>query len=195
AMVANILAKVSVLLHPVMPKTTEKIAKAFGFTISNEAYIDFIQNDNLLKDFIVEKVPPLFPKIESELLNTPNPSIEVKTKVEIKKEDSLISIDQFFETKLKIATILEALEVPKSKKLLKLQIDVGEEKPRQIIAGIKEYYDAQDLVGTQICVVSNLKPAMIMGLKSEGMLLAAKDKDGLSLMRPETKRKSGSLVG
>ncbi|NOX16471.1 MAG: methionine--tRNA ligase [Epsilonproteobacteria bacterium] len=195
AMVANILARVSILLHPVMPKTTTKIAKAFNFEISNKSYIDYIKSENLLKDFVIEKVPPLFQKIEAELLTSPAPSVETKTEVKIKEQDSLISIDQFFETKLKIATVLEAVEVPKSKKLLKLQIDIGEEKPRQIIAGIKEYYDAQDLVGTQICVVANLKPAKIMGLRSEGMLLAAKDENGLALIRPETKKQSGSSVG
>ena len=74
-------------------------------------------------------------------------------------------------------------------------MDVGEEKTRQVIAGIKEYYAPADLIDTQVCIVANLKPATIMGLLSEGMLLAAKDKKGLSLMRPESPRKSGSSVG
>ncbi len=189
AMVANILARVAILLHPVMPKTTDKIAKAFNFEILNETYVDFIENENLLTDFVIEKIPPLFPKVEGELLVTPAPSVEINEK------DSLITIDKFFETKLEIGTILEAVEVPKSKKLLKLQVDLGEKNPRQIVAGIKEYYNPKDLIGTQICVVANLKPAKIMGLKSEGMLLAAKDKNGLTLMRPESKKQSGSSVG
>jgi len=192
AVVANILARVAVLLHPVMPKTTSKIAKALNFEISNSSYIGLLEKEGLLEDFVIEKVPPLFPKVETELLVTPEPS----TKDAIKKEeDGLISIDQFFQTKLKIGNILEAIEVPKSKKLLKLQVDLGEKKPRQIIAGIKEYYSPDDLIDTQICVVANLKPAKIMGLLSEGMLLAAKDDDGLTLMRPQEKRQSGSSVG
>jgi methionyl-tRNA synthetase len=195
AVVANILARVSILLHPVMPNTTNKIAKALNFKISHENYASLLENENLLDDFTIEKVPPLFPKIESELLITPEPSIKDKPKEEEKEEDSIITIDQFFQTKLKIGTILEAVEVPKSKKLLKLQVDLGEKKPRQIVAGIKEYYAPQDLVDTQICVVANLKPAKIMGIKSEGMLLAAKDSDGLALMRPQTKKISGSSVG
>ncbi len=194
AVVANILARVSILLHPVMPKTTQKIAKALNFEISNDSYNNFIQNDKILNDFIIEKVPPLFPKVEAELLSTPQPSLK-EEKTEDKVEDSLITIDQFFETKLKIGTILEAVEVPKSKKLLKLQVDLGEEKPRQIVAGIKEFYTPQSLLQTQICVVANLKPAKIMGLVSEGMLLAAKDENGLSLMRPEKTKISGSSVG
>jgi methionyl-tRNA synthetase len=111
------------------------------------------------------------------------------------EEDNLITIDQFFETSLRIGTIIEALEVPKSKKLLLLKVDVGEKEPRQIVAGIKEYYSADELVNTQVCVVNNLKPAKLMGFLSEGMLLAAKDEDGLSLMRPEATRKAGSSVG
>ena len=191
AMVANILAKVSLLLHPVMPKTTSKIAKALGFDINNNSYVKFIKNSDLLKDFIIQKVPPLFPKIENELLAAVNP-IEKVEKIE---EDSLITIDKFFQTKLKIGTIVEAVEVPKSKKLLKLQVDLGDGKPRQIVAGIKEYYSPESLLDTQICVVSNLKPAKIMGLTSEGMLLAAKDENGLSLIRPENRKQNGSSVG
>ena len=191
AMVANILAKVSLLLHPVMPKTTSKIAEALGFEINNDFYVKFIEDNGLLDDFIIQKVPPLFPKIENELLVDKTP-----TKEEDKtKEDSLITIDKFFQTKIKIGTIIEAVEVPKSKKLLKLQVDLGEGKLRQIVAGIKEYYTPESLLDTQICVVSNLKPAKIMGLVSEGMLLAAKDKNGLSIIRPENRKQNGSFVG
>ena len=192
AMVANILAKVSIVLHPVMPKTTQKIAKTLNFEISYDTYKKFIEDDSLLDDFKIEKIPPLFPKVEGELLNSPAPSVKEEIK---KEEDSLITIDQFFQTKLKIGTILDATEVPKSKKLLKLRVDLGEEKPRQIVAGIKEFYSAQSLLNTQVCVVANLKPAKIMGLVSEGMLLAAKDKEGLSLLRPQDSKKSGSSVG
>ncbi len=194
AMVANILAKVSVLLHPVMPETTQKIANAMNFNISYKSYKKYIKESGLLDDFAIQKVPPLFPKIETELLSTPQPSTK-EEKSQKEEKDSIITIDQFFQTKLKIGTVVEAVAVAKSKKLLKLQVDLGEDKPRQIVAGIKEYYEPEALVGTQICVVANLKPAKIMGLLSEGMLLAAKDKDGLSLMRPEKQKQNGSSVG
>jgi methionyl-tRNA synthetase len=108
---------------------------------------------------------------------------------------NLITIDQFFQVQLKVGTVVEAEEVPKSKKLLKLQVDLGEEKPRQIVAGIKEWYSPDDLKGTQVCVVANLKPAKLMGMLSEGMLLAAKDDEGLCLIRPEKPRKPGSAIG
>ena len=194
ALVANLLAKVSLMLSPVMPKTTEKIAEALGFVINHENYVTLIEEKQLLNTFMIQKVPPLFPKIEEELLKTEPPVEKKETKKE-KKEEGIITIDQFFQTKLKIGTILEAQEVPKSDRLLKLKVDLGEDEPRQIIAGIKEYYKPEELVNTQVCVVANLKPAKIMGNLSQGMLLAAKDKDGLSLMRPEKPKKSGTPVG
>ena len=65
---------------------------------------------------------------------------------------------------------------------------------QQVVAGIKEFYSASELVGTQACVVANLKPAKLMGLLSEGMLLAAKDENGLSLIRPEKPKKIGTKI-
>ena len=195
ALVANLLAKVSLLLSPVMPKTCSTIAEALGFVINTENYQKLIEEKALLNTFMIRKVPPLFPKIEEELLKTEPPvTKEQKHEKKESKSEGLITIDQFFQTKLKIGTILEAEEVPKSDRLLKLEVDVGEEKPRQIIAGIKEYYKPEELVNTQVCIVANLKPAKIMGNLSEGMLLAAKDKEGLVLLRPEKPKKSGTPV-
>lgn len=207
ALVANLLAKASVMLHAIMPHTTATIADALGFEITTQSYRDLIINKNLLKTFSIKKIPPLFPRVEEPLMQeAPKamideaPKVESKPKSENKKEstvspDGLITIDQFFQTSIKIGTVLEAEEVPKSSKLLKLQVDLGEESPRQIVAGIREYYSAESLVGTQVCVVANLKPAKLMGMLSEGMILAAKDAEGLCLVRPEKPRLSGSSVG
>jgi len=204
ALIANILAKASVMLNCIMPNTTKTISEALGFEINTEAYTSLILEKKLLQPFVITQVPPLFPRVEEPLMeqapaSEPEPKVKetkvAETKSEITEEDNLITIDQFFETSLKIGTILEAEEVPKSKKLLKLQVDVGEERPRQVVAGIKEFYSAESLLNTQVCVVANLKPAKLMGMLSEGMLLAAKDEDGLSLMRPENPRKAGSSVG
>ncbi len=198
-LIANILAKVAIMLHPVMPKTTNKIAKALGFEINTTSYNSLIKNGELLKDFTIEKIPPLFPRIEEAVLPEKKPTEEKKETKDSKKDDNsgvnLITIDKFFETSLKVGTVIEAEEVPKSKKLLKLKVDLGEEKPRQIIAGIKEWYLPTDLINTQVCVVANLKPAKLMGLISEGMILAAKDEDGLSLIRPEKPKKAGTPIG
>ncbi|HEX5670069.1 MAG TPA: methionine--tRNA ligase [Sulfuricurvum sp.] len=206
ALVANLLAKASVMLHAIMPKTTATIADALGFEINTQSYQDLILNKKLLQTFTIKKIPPLFPRVEEPLMpeapkammeETPvvSPSKIEDKKVSTVPEDGLITIDQFFQTSIKIGTVLEAQDVPKSSKLLKLQVDLGEESPRQIVAGIREYYTAQSLVGTQVCVVANLKPAKLMGMLSEGMILAAKDEDGLCLVRPEKSRKSGCSVG
>ncbi len=204
ALITNIMARVSLLLDSVMPEKIAKIAQSIGLEISTENYNKLLKDKELLADTTITKVEQLFPRIEEILLEQAAPTdvskAEAEKKTEKKKEvrdeepDNLITIDQFFETTLKIGTIVEAEEVPKSKKLLKLQVDVGEEKNRQILAGIKEFYNATDLVGTQACVVANLKPAKLMGMLSEGMLMAARDENGLSLIRPERPKKSGTKI-
>lgn len=206
-LIATILAKVSLMLHAVMPKTTSTIADALGFEITSENFTKYIRNGEQLSSFTIEKIEPLFPRIEEELLVDERlealkkeKEIEEKKAKESKKKAtmtegiSLIGIDQFFQTSLKIGTVVKAEEVKKSKKLLLLQVDIGEESHRQVVAGIKEWYSAQELVGTQVCVVANLKPAKLMGMKSEGMLLAAKDRDGLCLIRPEKPKTDGTPI-
>ena len=200
ALVANILAKAAVMLSPVMPKTAKKIAEALGIEITTATYSDLVTKKKLLATFTIKKIPPLFPKVEEPLLPEapkaqPNETEESKAQEEKKEEDNLIEIGQFFETSLKVGTVVDTEEVPKSKKLLKLQVDLGEEQPRQIVAGIKEFYSAEDLKNTQVCVVANLKPAKLMGIVSQGMLLAAKDEDGLCLIRPEKPKKPGTPIG
>jgi methionyl-tRNA synthetase len=183
-LIANLLAMVAVNLHAVMPKTTQKIASALGFEINPQTFKEIMEG-KLLDDFVIQKIPPLFPKIEKPLM-----------KKEEKKEEpaNIITIDEFFKVELKVGEVVAAEEVKKSKKLLRLEVDLGEEKPRQIVAGIKEYYKPEELIGTQVCVVSNLKPAKLMGMVSEGMLLAAKDDEGLSLIRPEKRKKTGTQI-
>ena len=202
ALITNIMAKVALLLDSVMPDKIGKIATSLGMKIDTVTYNSLIKNKNLLEDTVITKVDQLFPRIEEVLLEQPASSDITKTECESKKEDktqtveddNLITIDQFFQTTLKIGTIVEAVEVPKSAKLLKLQVDLGEGRNRQILAGIKEYYSAEELVGTQACVVANLKPAKLMGMLSEGMLMAARDENGLSLIRPQASKKAGTKI-
>ena len=206
ALIVNIMAKVSLLLDSVMPEKIAKIANSLGITINTQTYQDLIINKGIVADTTITKIDALFPRIEEELIATADvkkaeavvekprkEATQKETKIE-EEPDNLITIDQFFETSLKIGTIVEAQEVPKSKKLLKLQVDIGEEKNRQILAGIKEFYSAESLVGTQACVVANLKPAKLMGMMSEGMLLACKDENGLHLLRPEASKIAGTKV-
>jgi len=207
ALISNIMAKVAVLLKAVLPSKIGEIEKSLGIIVNTESYLSLIKNKELISDTTITKVDALFPRIEDELIATAISSGTVtesakqcstnekkEIKVEKQEDANLITIDQFFGTTLKIGTIVEAEEVPKSAKLLKLQVDLGEGRNRQILAGIKEYYSAESLIGTQACVVANLKPAKLMGMESEGMLLAAKDENGLHLLRPEAPKKSGTKV-
>jgi methionyl-tRNA synthetase len=110
--------------------------------------------------------------------------------------DDLIDIDHFARVKLRTATIEAVEAVPKSKKLYKLQLDVGDLGKRQIVSGIAQHYTPEDLIGRQIVIVANLKPAKLMGVDSDGMLLAAStDGDGaLALLTPEKPIPAGSRV-
>jgi methionyl-tRNA synthetase len=203
-LIANILAKVAVMLYPVMPEVCRKIAGALDFEINNANWNNIIKESALLDTFTLEKIEPLFPRVEAPLLEQIEPIDkkeapvkEPEKKASDTKEEgiALIGIDQFFQTSLKVGTVVKAEEVPKSKKLLLLQVDVGEEEPRQVVAGIKEWYSAEEMLNTQVCVVANLKPAKLMGFKSEGMLLAAKDENGLCMIRPEKPKTAGTKIG
>jgi methionyl-tRNA synthetase len=121
-----------------------------------------------------------------------------------KCEDNLITFDQFLNVELKVGQILEAEKIEKSNKLIKLQVNVGDEKEedseepktRQIVAGIGKHYEAENLVGRKIIVVTNLKPAKLMGVESNGMLLAASDNAGnLELVSVGNIIPAGSKVG
>lgn len=110
--------------------------------------------------------------------------------------DAEIDIDLFAKVKLRVATIEAVEAVPKSKKLYKLQLDVGDLGKRQIVSGIAQHYTVEELVGRQIVIIANLKPAKLMGVESQGMLLAAStDDDGtLALLAPDKAIPSGARV-
>lgn len=105
-----------------------------------------------------------------------------------------ISIDDFSQIELRVATIIAAEPHPKADRLMVLQIDLGGER-RQLVAGIRAHYEAAALVGKQIVVVANLQPATLRGIESQGMLLAASDAEGnLALVAPERPLAPGSAV-
>ena len=109
----------------------------------------------------------------------------------------LVDIEHFAKLKLRVAQIEAAEAVPKSKKLVKLQLDLGPELgKRQILAGILQHYAPETLIGRRIVVIANLKPAMLMGLESRGMLMAASSADGsmLKLLDPGQDMPLGSEV-
>ncbi len=95
--------------------------------------------------------------------------------------DERLSIDEFMKVELRVAKVLAAERVPKSKKLVKMLIDVGNEE-RTIVAGIAEAYSPESLVGRTVVIVANLKPAKLMGVESNGMVLAASPEGGLPML-------------
>ena len=105
----------------------------------------------------------------------------------------MITIEDFAKVELKVGKVLEASRVERSNKLIVMKVDTGEE--RQIVAGIGKAYSPEELVGKGVVVVTNLQPAKLMGVESNGMLLAASDEEGnLSVIVPERQMKQGSKV-
>ncbi|WP_086297389.1 methionine--tRNA ligase [Campylobacter devanensis] len=189
ALVANILARVAILLSPAMPQTAQKIADTLEFEINTNSYNKLIINSNLI-NFKANATAPLFAKIEHELM-APAPVAKID---EIKSKDEEIKIDDFKKCVIKVGTILECDNIEGSDKLLKFKIDLGEEKPRQIISGIAKYYEPKSLIGKQVCVLANLKPAKIFKHLSEGMILSAED-GSLTLLGTHASVKNGAIVG
>ena len=133
---------------------------------------------NLVEGEVLGTPEILFKKIEDSEIE----EIKQKTAPEPVEEEDFekiesISIDDFFKTDLRVAEIVEAERVKKSEKLIKVQVSFGKEK-RQVIAGIGKAYNPEDLIGKKVIVVANLKPAKLMGLESQGMILAVETPDG-----------------
>ncbi len=109
-------------------------------------------------------------------------------------ETPQITIDDFAKVDLRIGTITSAEPHPNADRLLVLKVDVGEPENRQLVAGIRSAYDIRTLVGQQIVVVANLKPAKLRGVESHGMLLAGKDETGLCVLSPGKRLLNGTKV-
>lgn len=188
ALCANILAKTSLLLSPTLPKSCQKVALALNFEISSTNYAKIIL-DNELLDFKANPCEALFPKVEKALLKQ-------EIKEEPKKEESpKIKIDDFAKIEIKVAKVLDCQNIKGSEKLLKFQLELDDKEIRQVLSGIAKHYKASDLIGKQVCVISNLKKAKIFGHESDGMILSAKSGDKLVLITPEQLVQNGSLVG
>ncbi|ECL9238534.1 methionine--tRNA ligase [Campylobacter jejuni] len=188
ALCANILAKTSLLLSPTLPKSCEKVALALNFEISSTNYAKMIL-DNELLDFKANPCEALFPKVEKALLKQ-------EIKEEPKKEESpKIKIDDFAKIEIKVAKVLDCQNIEGSEKLLKFQLELDDKEIRQVLSGIAKHYKASDLIGKQVCIISNLKKAKIFGHESDGMILSVKSGDKLVLITPEQLVQNGSLVG
>lgn len=169
---AETLRIVSILLYPVMPGKCSSIQHQLGLAKDKQGDLNW----GFLKPG--DKINPgesLFPRL------APLKPATSKSNGDSEFPVGVIGFEEFGKVKLKTARVLEAEKVEKADKLLKLQIDLGSEK-RQIVAGIAQYYAPDDMVGRNLVVVSNLKPAKIRGVESNGMLLAAKSGDKLVLI-------------
>ena len=167
---ADCIRIISVLISPFMPNTPARIWTQLGMDHGQgTAWEDIKQFGKLPTGIKVRKGEAIFPRIEKD---GPQPGQESKDKEESKVEQNCISIDDFAKVDLRVATVLECEKVEKSKKLLKLKLDMGEET-RQVVSGIADFYSPEDLVGKQVVIVANLKPAKLMGIESQGMILAA----------------------
>jgi methionyl-tRNA synthetase len=115
--------------------------------------------------------------------------------VEIKKEEPVFAtIDDFMKIEIKVGTVLSVAVVEGADKLYTLQVDLGEEKPRQILSGIREYITEDELLGKQFPFVTNLAPRILRGHESQGMILAGSDENTLAVLSPHKPLKNGTRL-
>jgi methionyl-tRNA synthetase len=187
---SQLLYSFAILFSPIIPFTTRKIFEALSLEpITGEPNFGFGGDDvwsnafefHLKSESKIGNPGILFPLIEDKIIEKQISKLG-KSPEQIFEEEkkNMISYEYFSKIQLKTAKILEAEKIKKSKKLVKLIIDIGDER-RQIVAGIGEHYSPEELVGKTIVVVTNLEPAKLMGVESEGMLLAASTEDGSKL--------------
>lgn len=181
AVAAEALRVSAALLYPVMPERMGQLRELFGLGQPDTTQLK--EFGLIAAGTVVPKTDPLFPRVELPKVEQafqpaqkgqagkPAPQ-EKKMNAEPKKPEGVITYDDVMNVKLRTAKILEAEKVEGADKLLKLQVEVGEEK-RQLIAGIAQHYSAEEVVGKIIVIVANLKPAKIRGVESQGMLLCA----------------------
>ena len=161
-----------------------------GSSVTDKPYILFKRLDAAE---VMEKVETIR-QAQIEEYNRENGIVEEEEAVIDIEAKPEISYDDFAKLQFRVGRIIECAEVPKSKKLLCSQVKIGSEI-KQIVSGIKQHYSAEEMVGKKVLVLTNLAPAVLAGVKSEGMLLCAEDEDGkLALMVPEKDMPAGAEV-
>ncbi len=185
---------VSGLIYPVMPETARRMQRRLGLDDGAVFY-----NLETLKKWKtlnpggkIKKATIMFPRIDPD---NPPTAVTGATKTDSEKKMEFkpkIGIKDLEKIDLRVATIIKAETIPKAKKLLKLTVDAGEE--RTVVAGIAGNYDPKDLIGKQVVMVANLKPANLMGIESQGMILAAVEEDKISVTALDGEVKPGTIV-
>ena len=181
---AESLRWLSVLLYPVMPEASRAIWKQLGLeSVPDKIDPSTLKWGELPEGTAIGDVQPVFPRLDKTqiLSDIQSGSESVKPAVqEPPAKDAgetnittFIEIDDFAKVDLRVGQVLSAERVPKADKLLLLKIDLGEAQPRQILAGIAQYYEPEKLIGRKVVIVANLKPRKLRGFESQGMVVAA----------------------
>ena len=178
---AESLRWLSVMLYPVMPDASRAIWSQLGLE-GSPAQIDptKLKWGELKEGAKIGDVQPVFPRLDKGKIMSeinanpvPEPPMTHATEADAVGVTSFIEIDDFAKVDLSVGQVLSAERIPKADKLLLLKIDMGEEQPRQILAGIAQYYEPEKLVGRKVVIVANLKPRKLRGYESQGMVVAA----------------------
>ena len=187
---AELLRIISIILFPVLPKAMKKLRAMLNVNTP----LTWNEIDNSLQKTTLGTIEPLFRKITDKEVKEQNELLEKQSgfapTLEHKPE---IEYDDFTKIELRVVKVLAAETIPKANKLLKLKVDCAGEI-RQVIAGISQYYKPEDLVGKQVIMLMNLKPRKLMGLESQGMILAANSEEGIAVVVPEKDVPEGSEV-
>ena len=194
---------VAILITPFVPHTSPKIYTQLGLTVPAQFMLADALWGGLADGTIVQKGEPIYPRIEineegvtvtAATKKTAAPAPVAKPVEQPKQEEKEeISIDDFAKIDLRVATILTAERVPKTDKLMKLSVKIGDEE-RTIVSGIAQHYTEEQLVGRNVIVIANLKAAKLRGIESRGMLLAASDGQGNLILADAPGIASGSKV-
>ncbi|HEB33216.1 MAG TPA: methionine--tRNA ligase [Spirochaetes bacterium] len=191
---------ISVLLSPIIINKAETALSAFSEEVMK--YIDNVNENEEIYSWgklkpgtSVKKIDSIFPRIDSDLKDTGKPERKMKDKEKdkVKKELEKIDIEYIKKIDMRVGRILDASPIKNSETLLKIIVDIGDGK-RQLVAGIAGQYKAEEIVGKEIVVVTNIKPAKIRGTKSNGMLLAASAGETLSLISVDRSMDPGSEI-
>lgn len=203
---AEALRIIAILIAPFVPVTAPKIYEQLGLGKPESFFMADAVWGKLATGTKVQKGEPLFPRIEvteagetviAATKKTAAKAIKAETpKAEAKKEAAAageITIDDFAKIDLRVATVVAAERVPKTDKLIKLQVKIGDEE-RTIVSGIAQHYEPKNLIGKNVIVIANLKPAKLRGIESRGMVLAASDGEGNLVLADAPGIASGSKV-
>ncbi|GLH58665.1 methionine--tRNA ligase [Helicobacter ailurogastricus] len=187
ALVATFLAKSVFFLYSVLPESAYKLAQWLNLSLDHENFKACVQPSYLLPALSLPPIKALFPKLEVQ-------ETQKAQAVDASKEVVAVKFEDFSKLDIQVGTITKAERVPKSDKLLCFQIDFGGQV-RQILSGIGLHYNPEDLEGKQVCALLNLPPRKMLGLVSEGMVLSASDKEGLTLIAPLVPTSNGAKIG